>query len=199
MIERDHPTPTTSRPCASREASSLTPAAGDDIDRIAPPAALVATARVRSTLEGAAVSRLVAHGPRARLCCALANGAFNIPLNNTELGKKSIARKKNCESRGCFDHRGGSMSTYVLGLREVDRSQLAIVGGKGANLGELSTIHGLQVPDGFCVTTDAYRKVTEQHQELDGLLHELALLQARDNKAIGELSTRIRSLIERIA
>ena len=44
---------------------------------------------------------------------------------------------------------------YILGLHKIDKTNLEIVGGKGANLGELSRIEGIQVPDGFCVTTEA--------------------------------------------
>ena len=49
------------------------------------------------------------------------------------------------------------MSSYVLSFNEINRSQVALVGGKGAHLGELSRIEGVQVPAGFCVTTDAFR------------------------------------------
>ena len=42
---------------------------------------------------------------------------------------------------------------YVLDLDEIDKTQVALVGGKGANLGELSRIEGIRVPAGFCVTT----------------------------------------------
>ncbi|MGZ6640067.1 MAG: PEP/pyruvate-binding domain-containing protein, partial [Solirubrobacteraceae bacterium] len=48
---------------------------------------------------------------------------------------------------------------YVLGFQAVDRTQVAVVGGKGAHLGELSRIEGIRVPPGFCVTTDAFRRV----------------------------------------
>src|SRR5436305_207067 len=47
---------------------------------------------------------------------------------------------------------------YVLGFQEIDQTQVAVVGGKGAHLGELSRIEGLRVPAGFCVTTDAFRQ-----------------------------------------
>jgi pyruvate,water dikinase len=47
---------------------------------------------------------------------------------------------------------------YVLDLEDVDRTQVATVGGKGASLGELIRIDGIQVPAGFCVTTHAYRR-----------------------------------------
>lgn len=38
------------------------------------------------------------------------------------------------------------MSSYVLGLQEIDRAKLSLVGGKGANLGELSRIEGAPLP-----------------------------------------------------
>ena len=45
--------------------------------------------------------------------------------------------------------------TFVVPLGELGRRDLALAGGKGANLGELVRA-GLPVPDGFVVTTDAY-------------------------------------------
>ena len=50
------------------------------------------------------------------------------------------------------------MGGYVLGLEEIDQTHLAVVGGKGAHLGELSRIEGIRVPPGFCVTTDAFQR-----------------------------------------
>jgi hypothetical protein len=49
------------------------------------------------------------------------------------------------------------MGRYVLDFQEIDQTQVAVVGGKGAHLGELSRIEGLRVPAGFCVTTDAFQ------------------------------------------
>jgi phosphoenolpyruvate synthase/pyruvate phosphate dikinase len=88
------------------------------------------------------------------------------------------------------------MTTYALGFQDIDRSAGPAVGGKGANLGELARIDGLQVPAGFCVTTDAFRDVTSGHGELDGLLHALSRLDAAARTAIGDASARIRRLIE---
>lgn len=50
------------------------------------------------------------------------------------------------------------MGGYVLGFDEVDRSMAQVVGGKGAQLAELSRLAGVCVPAGFCVTTDAFRR-----------------------------------------
>ena len=49
------------------------------------------------------------------------------------------------------------MGRYLLGFPEIDQTQIAVIGGKGAHLGELSRIEGLRVPAGFCVTTDAFQ------------------------------------------
>ena len=51
------------------------------------------------------------------------------------------------------------MDRDVLDFQEIDRTQVALVGGKGAHLGELSRIEGIRVPPGFCVTTAAFRRI----------------------------------------
>jgi len=89
-----------------------------------------------------------------------------------------------------------NMGTYVLSFQEIDRAKVMVVGGKGANLGELSRIAGVRVPDGFCVTTEAYKKVTGNHRELNGLLDELVRFKAEERKNISEVSARIRKVIE---
>ena len=48
---------------------------------------------------------------------------------------------------------------YVLGFEEIDRTQVALVGDKAMHLAELSRTDGIRVPAGFCVTTEAFRRV----------------------------------------
>ncbi|WP_025846727.1 phosphoenolpyruvate synthase [Paenibacillus ehimensis] len=91
------------------------------------------------------------------------------------------------------------MKSYVLGFREIDKTKLMVVGGKGANLGELSGIEGIRVPDGFCVTTEAYKSIVGHNEELRFLLERLSLLKVDDRDHIGEISGRIRAVIEGIA
>jgi phosphoenolpyruvate synthase/pyruvate phosphate dikinase len=90
------------------------------------------------------------------------------------------------------------MSTYVLCFQEIDRTKCMVVGGKGANLGELSRMKGIRVPEGFCVTTEAYKKITKNNQELNGLLHKLTRLKAEERENICEISAKIRMTIEGI-
>src|SRR6476620_9626172 len=68
------------------------------------------------------------------------------------------------------------MVCYVLGFQEIDQTQVAIVGGKGAHLGELSRIEGLRVPAGFCVTTDAFQRMMADAPSIDGQLDRLSRL-----------------------
>lgn len=69
---------------------------------------------------------------------------------------------------------GNSAPALIFPLRLVDGSMLPLVGGKAANLGELMAA-GLPVPDGFCLTTEAYREATRTVQ--DGVLAEIGNLQ----------------------
>ncbi|MFC8672419.1 rifamycin-inactivating phosphotransferase [Streptomyces griseorubiginosus] len=87
---------------------------------------------------------------------------------------------------------------YVSALQEIDRSQVALVGGKGAHLGDLSRIEGVRVPDGFCVTTDAFRRFMAAGPSVDGRLDRLADTDPDDREAIRTLSAEIRRTIEEI-
>ena len=90
------------------------------------------------------------------------------------------------------------MKMYVLSFQETDRTKFMVAGGKGANLGELSRINEIQVPEGFCVTTEAYKKIIENNQELNRLLDELTRFKSDERKNIGEISKKIRAVIEGI-
>ncbi|MYT30261.1 MULTISPECIES: rifamycin-inactivating phosphotransferase [unclassified Streptomyces] len=92
---------------------------------------------------------------------------------------------------------------YVLDLREIDEMQVAVVGGKGAHLGGLSRIDGIHVPAGFCVTTDAFRRIMTEVPAIDDQLGQLSRLTRFDaegdgREAIRTLSAEIRRTIEGI-
>jgi rifampicin phosphotransferase len=88
---------------------------------------------------------------------------------------------------------------YVLGVEETGKTQVALVGGKGAHLGELSRIEGISVPAGFCVTTDAFRRIMAEAPSIDDRLDQLSRLNPDDREAIRTLSAEIRQTIEGIA
>src|SRR3954469_4840628 len=87
------------------------------------------------------------------------------------------------------------MSSLVLDFQEMEKTQLWLVGGKGLNLGELSKIQGIKVPEGFCVTTVGYQKAIEQNDTFQALLDQLTMLNVEDRDQIGEISRKIRQII----
>src|SRR5256886_5370040 len=91
------------------------------------------------------------------------------------------------------------MGSYVLGFHEIDRTQVAIVGGKGPHIGELSRIEGIRVPAGFCVTTDAFGRIMAEGQSIDDQLDRLSRQNPDDREAIRTLSAEIRRTLEGIA
>jgi rifampicin phosphotransferase len=91
------------------------------------------------------------------------------------------------------------MGSYVLGFQDIDKTELMVVGGKGANLGELSKIEGIRVPDGFCISTEAFRRIIGEKSSINELLDQLTLLKVEDRDKVGELSGEIRKVIEGIA
>ncbi|WP_375466952.1 phosphoenolpyruvate synthase [uncultured Nostoc sp.] len=90
------------------------------------------------------------------------------------------------------------MSSFVLCFQDIDKTKLKLVGGKGANLGELTKIEGIRVPNGFCVSTEAFKRIIGETSSINELLAQLSLLKVEDRDKIGELSGEIRSFIEGI-
>jgi rifampicin phosphotransferase len=100
------------------------------------------------------------------------------------------------------------LGSYVMELRDLDRTQLAAAGGKGAHLGELARIEGIRVPPGFCVTTDAFRALLAHEHEyehehepaaaepIEARLDRLSRLEPDDRDAIRALSAELRRTLE---
>jgi rifampicin phosphotransferase len=91
------------------------------------------------------------------------------------------------------------MTCFVLDFQEIDQTQVALVGGKGARLGELSRIESVRVPPGFCVTTDAFRRILAETSSIDDRLDRLDRLTPDDREAIRALSAEIRRALAGIA
>ncbi|MGQ4659587.1 rifamycin-inactivating phosphotransferase [Lysobacter sp. F6437] len=109
----------------------------------------------------------------------------------------TLAARLRCGSRRMSTT--SSKHGYVLDLQEVDRTQVAIVGGKGAHLGALSRTKGVRVPPGFCVTTAAFKRVLAATPSITALLDQLSQLAPDDREAIHALGTEIRAAIEAVA
>jgi pyruvate,water dikinase len=91
------------------------------------------------------------------------------------------------------------MRSYVLGFEEIDKTRVALVGGKGAQLGELLRIEGIRVPAGFCVTTEAFRRIMTTAPRIDDQLDRLSRLDTGDRQAIRALSAEVRRTLAGIA
>ena len=79
----------------------------------------------------------------------------------------------------------------VLPFTAIHRDMLALVGGKGANLGEMAGA-GLPVPPGFCLTTAAYEQVAAE-AGLEAILD----VQADNPAQLAELAQAARACIQR--
>ena len=91
------------------------------------------------------------------------------------------------------------MTRYVLDLTEIDRTQVALAGGKGAHLGELSRIEGIEVPPGFCVTTRAFQRIMAEARSIGDRLDRLSRLEPDDRETISALSAELRRTIHEVA
>lgn len=83
------------------------------------------------------------------------------------------------------------MDKYVLSFTKIDKSHLSEVGGKGANLGEM-TKAGMPVPQGFCVTTAAYRAFIRTSVLMDQLFIQLDHIKHDDLEQIHVHGQQIR-------
>ncbi|MBO8128652.1 MAG: phosphoenolpyruvate synthase [Peptococcaceae bacterium] len=84
---------------------------------------------------------------------------------------------------------------FIKWFEELTKDDIALVGGKGANLGEL-TRAGIRVPPGFCVTAQAYKYFIER-TGLQAKIQEL--INQTDINNVEELSlntARIREMIK---
>jgi rifampicin phosphotransferase len=88
---------------------------------------------------------------------------------------------------------------YVLGLEQVDETQVGLVGGKGARLGELARTAGIDVPPGFCVTTAAFDRVIDGEPALGGLLDQLSQAGSENRRELAAAGAEMRRIIEAIS
>jgi phosphoenolpyruvate synthase/pyruvate phosphate dikinase len=84
-------------------------------------------------------------------------------------------------------------------LSEVDRTQTSMVGGKAANLGELTRVSGVVVPEGVCVTTDAFSALVAGSPEIGAAVDQLDLMSPVEDAGVAALCAQIRRLIEHAA
>ena len=83
---------------------------------------------------------------------------------------------------------------YVQKFEDLNKSDIGIAGGKGANLGEL-TQAGIPVPPGFVVTAGTYEKFMEDTGINDKVLDILDKIDINDTKALQAAAEEIKAII----
>jgi len=91
---------------------------------------------------------------------------------------------------------GASMKEMpnVLWLEEIKKEDIVSVGGKGASLGEMTSI-GLPVPKAFVVTAQAFRRFLVETGIEDALFRRLERLDVEDNGALESVSRDVQDLV----
>lgn len=81
---------------------------------------------------------------------------------------------------------------YIVWFDEVGKDDIRLVGGKGANLGEMTSA-GIPVPPGFIVTSEAYFEFLKTTRLATEIRKLLANLDVNDSRTLQEISGTIKS------
>lgn len=90
---------------------------------------------------------------------------------------------------------GGDKKKLVVWFSEVGRTDIPLVGGKGANLGEM-TKAGLPVPQGFIVTADAYFAFIKDHKLDQFIEKETKNLDPEDSKKLNIIAEQLQKAMK---
>jgi pyruvate, water dikinase len=82
----------------------------------------------------------------------------------------------------------------IAWFEELDKSATALVGGKGANLGELTSA-GFPVPKGFVVTAEAYLASMDEARVRAALKDAMASVDANSPESISEVTAKMREMV----
>ncbi len=84
---------------------------------------------------------------------------------------------------------------YVRWFEQLGRGDVAVAGGKGANIGEM-TQAGLPVPPGFVVTVDAFQRFVSEGGLQERIRETLTSLNVDDTRALTSASEELQALVE---
>ena len=83
----------------------------------------------------------------------------------------------------------------IAWFKDVTKEDIPLVGGKGANLGEM-TRAGIRVPPGFNITIEGYDKFMESNQLYERIMKRLDALNTDDTAELQKASVEIRAMLE---
>jgi len=81
---------------------------------------------------------------------------------------------------------------YIVWFDEVNKNDIRLVGGKGANLGEMTSA-GIPVPPGFIVTSEAYFEFLKTSNLAAEIRKLLTNVDVNDSRTLQEVSSTIKS------
>jgi len=84
----------------------------------------------------------------------------------------------------------------IKSLSDLSKADVLLAGGKGANLGELAQA-GFSIPQGFCITTQAYQAFTRAYDLEAEILQLCESAQPENPQSLEEVSSHIRGLFEK--
>ncbi|EPR66364.1 phosphoenolpyruvate synthase [Cyclobacterium qasimii] len=90
------------------------------------------------------------------------------------------------------------MKNFIRHFNEIDINDVPIVGGKNASLGEMFqklTPKGVQVPDGFATTSEAYWHFLDEENIKDEIFGHLAKLDTKAFSNLREVGATVRKVI----
>jgi len=87
-------------------------------------------------------------------------------------------------------------SRYIAWFDEIGKEDISLVGGKGANLGEMLKAQ-IPVPYGFIVTSKAYYDFLAETKLDKKIKNILSLLDCRDSKSLQQTSESIKKIIKK--
>lgn len=86
---------------------------------------------------------------------------------------------------------------YTASFEEITREMIDKFGNKNANLGEIRNRLNIPTPEGFAISTFAFKKFMDQAISLDDIYTKLAALDAKNHDKLEQLSYEIqRSILE---
>jgi pyruvate,water dikinase len=83
---------------------------------------------------------------------------------------------------------------FVEFFEELNKDDVAIAGGKGANLGEL-TQAGINVPPGFVITSQTYKQFINETEIFDEIMDILDVLDVNNNQELQQAARKIKNII----
>ncbi len=82
----------------------------------------------------------------------------------------------------------------IVWFKEISKSDIPLVGGKGANLGEMYNSR-FPIPAGFCVTANAYKRFLEESEIGEKIYPVLDKLDVNDTEKLQEVAEQVQDVI----